>query len=206
MVPNSILARAASALTAVGIMLVVANWYAKPEAGFAWAAPLAMLAVMFAVLRLSRPALRRATGDASAHRSLDWIATGVVFGALMIGIPLALTLARSFGVVDDPDLGRRSTGVLTGVFLMMLGNVMPKTLPPLSSMACNGARVQAFQRFAGWTWVLCGLGSVIAWLALSIDSAETATAVLVVAAMVLTIAQILRLRRPRKEQPASGLN
>jgi len=198
-VPNSILSRAASALTAVGIVLVVANWYAKPEAGFAWTAPLAMLAVMFAVLRLSRPVLRE-------HRSLDWIATGVVFGALMMGIPLALTLARSFGVVDAPDLGRRSTGVLTGVFLMMLGNVMPKTLPPLSSMACDGRRVQAFQRLAGWTWVLCGLGSAIGWLALPIDSAEIATTVLVVTAMVVTVVQILRLRRPRKDEPAHGLN
>jgi hypothetical protein len=198
--------RAASALTAVGIVLVVANWYARPEAALAWTAPLAMFAVMFAALRLSRRALPRSTGDTTALRSLDWIATGVVFGALMMGIPLALTLARSFGVVDDPDLGRRSTGVLTGVFLMMLGNVMPKTLPPLSSMACDGARYQAFQRLAGWTWVLCGLGSVIAWIALSIDFAETATTVLVVAAMAVTIVQILRLRRPRKEQPASGLN
>ena len=204
MVPNSIMSRAASALTAVGIVLVVANWYAKPEAALAWAASLAMFAVMFAAQRLSWRALRRSTGHAAAVHSLDWITTGVVFGALIMGIPLALTLARSYGVVDDPDLGRRSTGVLSGAFLVMLGNVMPKTLPPLSSMRCDGARLQAFQRLAGWTWVLCGLGSAIAWLALSIDSAEIATTVLVVAAMVVTIAQILRLRRPRN--PAPGLS
>jgi hypothetical protein len=119
----------------------------------------------------------------------------------MMGIPLALTLVRSYGVVDDIDFGRRSTGVLIGAFLMMVGNVMPKTLPPLSSMPCDGARFQAFQRLAGWTWVLCGLGSAIAWLALSIDSAETATSVLVVAAMVVTIVQMLRLRRPRHAAP-----
>ena len=124
----------------------------------------------------------------------------------MMGIPLALTLARSYGVVDDIDLGRRSTGVLISPFLVMLGNVMPKNLPPLSSMRCDGARQQAFQRLAGWTWVLCGLGSSAAWLVLSIDAAETATTVLVVAAMVLTIVQMLRLRRPRKEQPAPGLS
>jgi hypothetical protein len=129
-----------------------------------------------------------------------------VFGALMMGIPLALTLARSYGVVDDPDLGRRSTGVLTGVFLVMLGNVMPKNLPPLSSMRCDGARQQSFHRLAGWTWVICSLASAIGWLTLSIDSAEIATTVLVVAAMVVTIVQILRLRRPRKDQPAHGLN
>ena len=196
--------RAASALTAVGIVLVVANWYARPEAALAWTAPLAMFAVMFAALRLSRRALCRSTGD--ALRSPDWIPTAVVFAALMMGIPLALTLARSYGVVDDIDLGRRSTGVLIGAFLVMLGNVMPKNLPPLSSMRCDGARQQAFQRLVGWTWVLCGLASTIAWLALSIDSAETATTVLVVTAMAMTIGQLLRLRKPRKDEPAHGLN
>ena len=204
MVPNSMMFRAALALTAIGIVLVVANWYARPEAALAWTAPLAMFAVMFAALRLSRRALRRSTGD--ALRSPDWIPTAVVFAALMMGIPLALTLARSYGVVDDIDLGRRSTGVLIGAFLAMLGNVMPKSLPPLSSMRCDGARQQAFQRLAGWTWVLCGLASAIGWLALSIDSAEIATTVLVVTAMAVTIVQLLRLRRPRKDEPAHGLN
>ena len=178
MAPNSMISRAASALTAVGFVLVLANWYARPEAALAWMAPLAMFAVMMAALRVSRLALRRSTGDATARRSADWITTGVVFGALMMGIPLALTLARSYGVVDDIDLGRRSTGVLIGAFLVMLGNVMPKNLPPLSSMRCDGARQQAFQRLAGWTWVLCGLATVVGWLALSIDSAEIATTVL----------------------------
>ena len=204
MAPNSMMSRAASALTAVGFVLVLANWYAKPEAALAWTAPLAMFAVMFAALRLSRRALRRSTRD--AVRSPDWIPTAVVFAALMMGIPLALTLARSCGVVDDIDLGRRSTGVLIGAFLAMLGNVMPKSLPPLSSMRCDGARQQAFQRLAGWTWVLCGLASAIGWLALSIDSAEIATTVLVVTAMAVTIVQLLRLRRPRKDEPAHGLN
>ena len=95
MAPNSMMSRAASALTAVGFVLVLANWYAKPEAALAWTAPLAMFAVMFAALRLSRRALRRSTGD--ALRSPDWIPTAVVFAALMMGIPLALTLARSYG-------------------------------------------------------------------------------------------------------------
>jgi len=194
--------RAASVLTAVGIVLIVANWYARPEAALAWTAPLAMFAVMFAALRLSRRALR-STGDVTALRGIP---TAVVFAALMMGIPLALTLARSHGVVDDIDLGRRSTGVLIGAFLVMLGNVMPKNLPPLSSMRCDGARQQAFHRLVGWTWVLCGLASAITWLALSIDSAEVATTVLVVTAMAVTIAQLLRLRKPRKNQPAPGLN
>jgi hypothetical protein len=89
---------------------------------------------------------------------------------------------------------------------MMLGNVMPKHLPPLSSMRCDGARQQAFQRLAGWTWVLCGVASALGWLALSIDAAELATTVLTLTAMVVTIVYLLRLRRPRKDQPVHGLN
>ena len=206
MVPNSMIFRAASALTAVGIVLVLANWYAKPEAALAFTAVLAMFAVMFAALRVSRRALRDSTAKATAVPGLERIPTAVVFAALIMGIPLALTLARSYGVVDDIDLGRRSTGVLIGAFLMMLGNVMPKNLPPLSSLRSDGARQQAFHRLAGWTWVLCGLASAIGWLALPIDSAETATIVMVVTAMAVTIVHLLRLRRPRKEEPAHRLN
>lgn len=205
MVPNSMMFRVASALTAAGMVLVLANWYAKPELALAWTAPLGMFAVMFAALRLSRRAVRRRAA-ATARRSPDWISTAVVFAALMMGIALVLTLARTYGVVDDIDVARRSTGVLIGAFLVMLGNVMPKNLPPLSSTRCDGARQLAFHRLAGWAWVLCGLGSAIAWLALSIDAAEIATTVLVVAVIVVTIVQIVRLRGPRKEQPASGLD
>jgi hypothetical protein len=203
-VPNSLIFNAASALTAVGIVLVLANWYAKPEAALAWTAALAMCVVMVAALRVSRRAVRHSTAKATAVPGLDRIPTAVVFAALMMGIPLALTLARSYGLVDGSDVARRSTGVLTGAFLAMLGNVMPKNLPPLSS--CDGAREQAFHRRAGWTWVLCGLASAIGWLALPIDSAEIAAIVLVVTAMVVTIVHLLRLSRQRKEQPASGLN
>ena len=118
----------------------------------------------------------------------------------MMGIPLALTLARSYGLVDGSDVARRSTGVLIGAFIVMLGNAMPKNLPPLSS-GCDGARQQAFHRLAGWTWVLCGLGSAIGWLALPIDFAETATVGLVVTAIAVTIVLLVRLAGRAKTSP-----
>jgi hypothetical protein len=198
--------RAASALTAVGIVLVLANWYTKPEAALAWAAALAMFAVMTGALRLSRSAVRRSTMEATAARSLDQITTAVVFASVMMGIPLALTLARSYGLVDGSDVvARRSTGVLTGAFLVMLGNVMPKNLPSLSS-ECDSARQQAFHRLAGWTWVLCGLASAIGWLALPIDLAETAAIVLVVTAIAVTIVLLVRLAGRARTNPPHGLN
>jgi hypothetical protein len=205
-VPNSLIFNAAFALTGVGVVLVLANWYAKPEAALAFAVALAMFVVMAVALRLSRRVVRHSTAKPSAVPGLDRIPTAVVFAALMMGIPLALTLARSYGVVDDVDLGRRSTGALIGVFLAMLGNVMPKNLPPLSSTGGDGARQQAFHRRAGWTWALCGLASATGWLALPIDYAEIATVVLVITALVLTIVHLSRLSRPRKNEPAHELN
>ena len=104
MVSNSLIFNAASALTAVGIVLVLANWYAKPEAALAWTAALAMCVVMVAALRVSRRAVRHSTAKATAVPGLDRIPTAVVFAALIMGIPLALTLARSYGLVDGSDV------------------------------------------------------------------------------------------------------
>ncbi len=201
MVSNSMMVRAASALTAGGIVLVLFNWYARPEAALAWTAALAMFAVMIGALRMSRLAVRDSAAKATAGAGIDRIPTAVVFAALMMGIPLALTLARAYGLVDDSEVARRSTGILIGAFLAMLGNVMPKNLPPLSSMPCDAARQQAFHRRAGWTWALCGLMSAAAWLSLSIDSAERATTVLVLTAMAMTIVQLLRLRKAAHVSP-----
>ena len=138
-------------------------------------------------------------------RSVAAVAGAVVFGALMMIIPLALTLAHAYGLVHDPDSGmRRTTMIMLGAYLAATGNAMPRMLPPTSSMPGGGARVQAFQRLAGWTWVLCGLGFATAWLALPIDAAGPVSTALCVAAMVVTIVQLLRLRKPRQHAP--GLN
>jgi hypothetical protein len=190
-------------LVVVGVALVLANWYTKPSAALAWAAVLAMFAVITAVLHWSRFIVGRTTMEATAARGFDQITTAVVFASLMMGIPLALTLARSYGLIDGNELARRSTGVLIGAFLMMIGNVMPKHLPPLSS-GCDGARQQTFQRLAGWTWVLCGLASAIGWIAMAIDVAETATVVLVVTAMAVTILHLVRLARPARTHPPAN--
>jgi hypothetical protein len=198
--------RVASALTASGIVLVLANWYAQPEAALAWAAALVMFAVMIAALRLRRRIDRTTTTEGTAARGVNQVTTAVVFAALMMGVPLALTLADSYGLVDDADISRRSTGVLIAVFIAMLGNVMPKNLPPLSSTECDGARQQAFHRRMGWTWALCGLASAIAWLTLPIHAAEMATFVVWPAAIVITIVHLLRLRRPGRHEPAHELN
>ena len=168
---NWISSRIGSVLPLIAIGLALANWNAKPAAGWAWAAVIVISMVMVVVQRLSQLALSRSSRDAASVRSVASINGAVVFGALMLIIPLALTLAHAYGVVDDPNSGvQRTTMIMIGAYLAVTGNAMPRMLPPTSSLPCGGARVQAFQRFAGWTWTLCGLGFGMTWLALPIDA------------------------------------
>jgi hypothetical protein len=199
---NWISSRLASVLPLIAIALALANWNAKPAAAWAWAAVIVMSVVMVAVQRRSQLALTRSLGDAASVLSVESVAVAIVFGALMMIIPLALTLAHAYGLVDDPDSGMRRTNmIMVGAYLAVIGNAMPRMLPPTSSMPWGGARVQAFQRQAGWTWVLCGLGYAMAWLALPIDAAGPISIALVATAMIVTIVQLLRLRKPRPHAP-----
>ncbi len=196
MVSHSMAFRTAWALIVLGITLVLANWYTKPDSGLAWAAALAMFGVMCVALRFS-PHIARGTTTtpAMAARGFDQITTSVMFAAIMMGIPLALTLARAYGVLEGYDeLDRRSVGVLTSAVLVMIGNAMPKNLPPLLSGG-DAARQQAFHRLAGWTWVLCGLASAVGWMTLPIDVAQSVAIALTVAAVALTVGYVVRLGR-----------
>lgn len=191
--------RIASVLPAIGIALAAANWHARPEAAWAWTAAIVMLAVMLVV---RHGAARRATGDATSRlRAITRVSDAVIFGALMVIVPLGATLARAYGVLPEGE--QRAAMIILGALFIVSGNAMPRMLPPLSSMRCNGSRIQAFQRLAGWMWVLCGIGWSAAWLVLPIDAARTVSVALVVGTAVLMLVQILRLRRHC--EPAPGL-
>jgi hypothetical protein len=198
---NTISSAAATTLPVIGIVLGVANWNARPDAAVAWAAAIVMFLVMIGVRRRWRIAVHR-SGEAALIQSFASVTASVVFGALMMVVPLMVTLAHAYGVVDDPDGGRRASMIILGAYLVVTGNALPRMLPPPSSMPGDGARVQAFHRLAGWTWVVCGLGYVIAWLALPIGVAEPVSMAFVLAAMIVTIVQRLRLRKPRQHAQA----
>ena len=193
---------AASTLPVIGIVLAAANWNARPEAALAWAAAIVMFLVMLGVKRRVGGAVRRSPDDAASVRSLASVTASVVFGALMMIIPLGVTLAHVYGVVDDPDSGRRASMIILGAYLVVMGNALPRMLPPQSTLPGDGARAQAFHRLAGWTWVLCGLGYALAWLALPIGMAEPVSMALVALAVIATVVQLLRLRKPRQHAQA----
>lgn len=186
----------APALLALGAALAAGNWYLQPERGTSWAITLLLIACMALALLLV-PRFGRDAARESAARS---IRSAVVFAGLLLVVSLGVKLATALGVMNDGDLTRRATMVIIGAFLVSTGNTMPKRLTPLAALECSPATVQAFQRFAGWTWVLTGVAVMIAWLALPLDPANTVSTVALVSGMIVTATRIVQLRLTRSSR------
>lgn len=184
----------APALLVLSTMLAAANWYLQPARVQAWASAIVLLVCMTVAFLFS---LRR-SGNEAQRRAGDAIRHGIVFAGLMMAIPLSLKLATTLGAIDDADLSRRMTMVMMGAFVAFTGNALPKTLTPLSALQCDPARVQAFQRLAGWTWVLSGLAFAIVWLVLPLDLAHPVSVVLLMSGMLVVVTQLIRLRWTRQ--------
>lgn len=185
----------APALLVLGLVLAAANWYLQPERPGAWASTVFLIgcmALFLFVVRHDHGAGRRGAGDS--------IRSGLAFTGLILVIVLSMKLVTAMGVIEDADLSRRATMAILGAFFVVTGNAMPKTLTPLSALQCDPARVQAFQRFAGWTWVLTGVAFAIVWLVLPLELAKPVSLVLLVSAMLAVLGQIVRLRGTRRRQ------
>jgi hypothetical protein len=184
------------ALLALGVFLAIANWSLTPERRGAWAITLGLLVFLVVPLAIAR----RLRSRGILSPSTDDISRGVGFAAVMMVIALSGKLLQTLGVIDDGSLARRLTMALVGVLLAMIGNATPKRLTPLSALGCDGARNQAFQRFAGWTWFMAGLTFAMVWLVMPLDVAKPLSIVVIVAGMLLVATQLIRMaRRHRRE-------
>ncbi|GAB4557801.1 MAG: hypothetical protein Tsb0020_02270 [Haliangiales bacterium] len=177
---------------AVVMLLVVATLAAIGCYLFPAQAPMWILAMLFlpaawaAITWLPRLSGRarsanceREAGDrASIHRAL------ILAGVLMAGA-LALALIDKLALLGDSSglIAERASGALMGVILVVYANDIPKLLTPLTRSRCSPANEQALRRFAGWTLVLGGLASIIAWLALPLAIAPTASIVAIALAL-----------------------
>lgn len=185
----------APALLAISMLLAAWNWYVQPQRASVWTVVL----VVLALLMLAALAVRRSQPGVAGRRGADSIAGGIVFAGLMLASSLGLKLAAALGATSRSDLSQRVLMVILGVFFASIGNALPKTIQPLTAN-CDGARVQAFQRFAGWTWVLTGLMFATAWLVLPVNVAQPVSLVLLLGGMLTIGAQIVRLRRTRRHE------
>jgi hypothetical protein len=171
----------APALLLLAAVLAAWNWLLRPDRPVVWAVVLVLLAVMAVAFRAGRRAVVEA----------------VAFAGAFLTLCLAGTLAKTLGGFADANLAWRATMVLVGVFFVVTGNAFPKTLTPLADLHCDPVRIQSFQRFAGWTWVLTGLAFANVWLVLPVGVAQPVSTVLLLTGMLLVATQLVRLRRTR---------
>jgi hypothetical protein len=87
----------------------------------------------------------------------------IAWGAGIIGLALAGTVARRFGFIDDDALTRIVLGA-TGLMVAWYGNRMPKAF-----YADNRARQIA--RVGGWSWAISGVVYAALWVLAPIDTA-----------------------------------
>jgi hypothetical protein len=188
----------APALLASSAVLVAVNWYYRPEKAASWAAVAALLFVVVGVWTWMTLAPPRSSTESARKEAVDAIVSGIVFAGAMLTVSLSLKLAATLGLWNDADVSRRSLQALLGLFVAFTGNSIPKKLTPLSAMRCDGARVQAFQRLAGWTWVLGGIAYALVWLAMPMAIAKPVSMAVLVGSMVLVLTQLLRLYRTKQ--------
>jgi hypothetical protein len=183
----------APALLVLIAVLTAVNWYLRPERVSNVAPVLLLLAIMTVAFFLS---LRR-TREEVRRRAAEEIRRAIMFAGLIVVIPLSANLAAALGVISDVDLSKRVTMAIVGAFFVFTGNALPKTLTPISALQCDVAKVQAFQRLTGWTWVLMGLAYAIVWLVLPLNLAKPVSMALLLSGMLVVATQIIRLRRRR---------
>jgi hypothetical protein len=181
------------ALIALNALLVVENWYLRPQSAGGWFVVLLLLIGMtLALVLVSREPKEAARRDARGS-----VRRGIVTAGLILVISLGAKLAVALGAAHHDDIALRATMAIGGAFLAVTGNAIPKALTPLAALHSDPVKVQAVQRLAGWIWTLAGLAVAIAWLTLPINLAEAMSFLLLPSAILVTVGQAGWLRRAK---------
>ncbi len=120
-------------------------------------------------------------------------------GALLLAA-LGLKIAEYYALLDSTMI-ERSQGIALGIFMMIIGNALPKTLVPLDQK-CSSAREQALRRFTGWMFVIAGLGYALAWALLPNSLAGTYAFPALLLPIALVMARLLWVRLVQRRTPA----
>ena len=116
------------------------------------------------------------------------LAQGAILAAGLIAISLALAWQARAGTVPG-DWPTRITMILSALMIAYYGNMIPKMI--LRTDAARAAR-----RFAGWAFVLAGLGSAALWAASPLDVAMPASIALIGGTLILVVAHCVLSRSP----------
>ena len=167
--------------TLLVVALAAFNWLLDPADAVKWMIAGLVLPLGwggYEIFLKDGPGLQRVRGSA-------------MLAATLLGVVLAFSAADAaeiFGA-GGTEISRRAFGVMMGIVLIVIGNVMPKQLEPLMENAVGAAKAQAMRRFAGWTFVLAGAAHAASWLILPTGLANIVGMSIVAGALLLLIAR-----------------
>lgn len=113
------------------------------------------------------------------------IRLALLYAGLILGVAFLMSHADWFGFTEPAE--QRTTGVVTGIILAWFGNLMPKQGPNGACRECGTARGQDMRRFAGWMFLLAGLGHALVWLVAPLEQANYLAMGIIAAALGLVI-------------------
>jgi hypothetical protein len=128
--------------------------------------------------------------------------------AFPLGRPLARALAGAAFILTasallrwaapeylSVEMARRLTGVLLGFVVVLYANAIPKSLVVLARLRCSPAGEQAARRFAGWSLVLGGLGTMAASLLAPLASMHLVGGAILALALAAAVLRCMRCMR-----------
>jgi hypothetical protein len=151
---------------------------------------IALICIAWAIRYFFR---RNAKADPKSIAGQRKITQSIVFAGLILSGALIARLGWLDGL---GELGERSRGVISGVFVMFLSNSIPKE--------AGSARGLAVRRAVGWAMVLGGLGYALAWLLLPVAYANDTAVLVMLFALAYAIGCIFWLTRKHRPNPPTG--
>ncbi len=85
----------------------------------------------------------------------------LIFALLILLAAWSMRWAEAQGLITDG--AERAAGVVLGLILIWMGNLMPKQVPDQCPNCVDG-RAFAMRRFAGWMFIVCGVALGLMWI------------------------------------------
>ena len=161
--------------------LALSDWAIAPAKASSWMIAIATaLGIWIVVTVMGRI---RSFEDYSASE-LSHLRTSIIAAGVILAVSLSRTWANAIGI-SGGEFMDRGLGVLSGLVLVLLGNMMPKVLAPLTAKRCAPSQVIAIQRFSGWLFVLDGIICIFASLALPLSQGQDVSMIATIVTLLL---------------------
>jgi hypothetical protein len=173
-------------LVAAGVATIVTalaatDWALAPAKAQSWMIAIATALGIWIVVALMG---RVRSFEEYSPSELSYLRTSIIAAGVILAVALSRTWANAIGI-SGGEFFDRGVGVLSGLVLLLLGNMMPKVLAPLAAKRCAPSQVIAIQRFSGWIFVLDGIVCIIASLALPLSQGQNISMIATIVTLLL---------------------